>query len=139
MNFRRAVRPDEPEINFIPLIDLLLVILIFLMVTTTYARHGELKLDLPRAAADRDRQDRRDELVVSVTRDGRTALGDAAPAAHEPAALAAELGVAARGRTDPLVVIQADAGATHQSVVAVLEAARLAGLARVVFSTRQAR
>lgn len=139
MNFRRGQRRDEPEINFIPLIDLLLVILIFLMVTTTYARYGELKLDLPRTAAEHDASRRPDELVVAVTRDGRYAVGDAAAAARDASALAGDLAGAARGRAAPLVVIHADADATHQAVIAVLEAARLAGLERVTFSTQKAR
>lgn len=137
MNFRRAARTDEPEINLIPLIDLLLVILIFLMVTTTYAKLGALRLSLPSASADAT-QAPPDELVVAVTRDGRYAIGPAAAAARSPAALAADLAAAARGRRQPLVLIHADAAASHQSVITVLEAARSAGLARVTFSTQKA-
>ena len=137
MNFRRAARGDEPEINLIPLIDLLLVILIFLMVTTTYAKHGALAVNLPGASA--DARQHADELVVSVTREGHYAVGQTASAARAPSALAADLAAAARGRKEPLVVIHADAAASHQSVVAVLEAARSVGLARVTFSTQKAR
>ena len=70
MNFRRGLRRDEPEINFIPLIDLLLVILIFLMVTTTYSKFTELQVNLPSAGADKPDQRPR-ELVVAISNDGR--------------------------------------------------------------------
>ena len=135
MDFRRGIRRDEPEINFIPLIDLLLVILIFLMVTTTYSRFGELQLDLPAAAADRPSQRPR-ELLVTVSADARYLVDGKLYAFSNPAALAQELLGTTRGRTDVALVIQADAGSTHQSVVNVLEAARLAGLSRVSFTTQ---
>src|SRR5665213_1179129 len=87
MNLRSARVRDEPEINLVPLIDVLLVILIFLMVTTTYQRVAELQITLPDAKA-------------------------------------------------AVVIINADANATHQSVVHVMEAARLAGLVHITFETQ---
>ena len=135
MNFRRGTQREEPEINFIPLVDLLLVILIFLMVTTTYARHGELQLNLP-SAAGAPQEQRPAEILVAVARDGRVAIGDAPASTRDAARLSADLATAAQGLSEPRVIVQADAGATHQSVIGVLEAARLAGLARVSFATQ---
>jgi biopolymer transport protein ExbD len=135
VNFRRGIRRDEPEINFIPLIDLLLVILIFLMVTTTYTKFTELKVDLPSAGpAKADQRPR--EVVVAISSDGRY-LVDNRPIAFSSAnALAGDLRRAAGEEKEPIVVVYADAAATHQSVVNVLEAARLAGLARVTFAAQ---
>ncbi len=135
MNFRRGLRRDEPEINLIPLIDLLLVILIFLMVTTTYAKFTELQVNLPAAGADKPAE-RPAEIVVAVAVDGRYLVDGRPASAGNPNALAQELSRAARDRKEPTRVISAAAGATHQAVVNVLEAARLAGLARVTFAAQ---
>ncbi|MBU6271238.1 MAG: biopolymer transporter ExbD [Betaproteobacteria bacterium] len=135
MNFRRSTPRDEPEINFIPLIDLLLVILIFLMVTTTYTRFTELGVNLPSAGADKPAERPR-ELMVTVSADGRYAIEDKVRPYDSPGGFAQALQRAAGGRADITLVINADAGASHQSVVNVLEAARLAGLNRVTFAAQ---
>ncbi len=135
MNFRRALRREDPEINFIPLIDVLLVILIFLMVTTTYAKYSELQVNLP-AATGEPTTERQAELVVGVAADGRYTVDKRAVAFNDPAGFAQELQRVAGGRRDPIVIIYADAGATHQAVVNVLEAARLAGLPKVTFAAQ---
>ncbi|MFT3804835.1 MAG: biopolymer transporter ExbD [Burkholderiaceae bacterium] len=137
MNFRRAIRRDEPEINFIPLIDLLLVILIFLMVSTTYSKFTELEVNLPSGGADKPSQPPA-EVVVAIGTDGRYLI-DGAPAPYgTPDAFAQRLSQQARTLQDPVLVIYADAGATHQAVVNVLEAARLAGLPKVSFAAQSA-
>ena len=135
MDFRRGIRRDEPEINFIPLIDLLLVILIFLMVTTTYSRFTELQVNLPTAGADRP-SERPVEIVVAVSAGGRYLVDNRTVAFAGAAGFAQALRQAAAGRDDATLVIHADAGASHQSVVDVLEAARIAGLARVTFAAQ---
>ena len=135
MNFRRGIRRDEPEINFIPLIDVLLVILIFLMVTTTYSKFTELQVDLPSANAEQATE-RPSEIVVAVSTDGRYMLDAGNPQFVAATALAGALRRAAGERKDPVLVIYADAGATHQAVVGVLEAAREAGVAKVTFAAK---
>jgi biopolymer transport protein ExbD len=135
VNFRRSLRREEPEINFIPLIDVLMVILIFLMVTTTYARYSELQVNLP-AATGEATPDRPAELVVGVAADGRYTVDRRAVPFRDPSSFAQELQRIAGGRSDPIVVIYADAGASHQAVVNVLESARLAGLAKVTFAAQ---
>jgi len=135
--FRSGRRRDELEINFIPLIDLLLVILIFLMVTTTFSKFTELQVDLPSADAERAAE-RPAEIVVAVAADGRYLIDAGSSRLVSPEALVAELTAAADGRQAPVLVIHADAGARHQAVVAVLEAARQAGIARVTFAAQGA-
>jgi biopolymer transport protein ExbD len=135
MNFRRHARHDEPEINLIPFIDVLLVILIFLMLSTTYSRFTELQLTLPSANAEPMRE-RPGEIVVGVAADGRMTVGGRAVDGRSVERLAAELASAAAGRGDTVVIISADALATHQSVVNVLDAARRAGLARLSFAAQ---
>lgn len=135
MNFRRGVRREDPEINFIPLIDLLLVILIFLMVTTTYSRIAELQVNLPTGGAERP-ADPPPEISVAVSADGRYSLDGQLTSFVNPSSFAAELRRRAAGRKDAVIVISADAGASHQSVVNVLEAARQAGLPKVTFAAQ---
>jgi biopolymer transport protein ExbD len=135
MNFRRGQRREDPEINFIPLIDLLLVILIFVMVTTTFAKFSELQLSLPSTAA-RAAAERPPEIAVTVSGDARYAI-DGTPATFRDAAgFARLLERAASQRGEATLVIYADAAASHQAVVNVLEAARLASLERVSFATQ---
>ena len=135
MNFQRGRGREMPEINLIPLIDVLLVILIFLMVTTTYARYSELKINLPTAAT-QPTQQKPDQIRVGVTQSGRYEIDGRPLDGTTVAAVAAALGQAAKGRTDAVVVIDADALATQQSVVNVMVAAQQAGLDRISFATQ---
>lgn len=135
MNFRKNRRPDEPEINLVPFIDILLVIIIFLVITTTYARFTELQISLP--VADANRPDERPaQIQVAVAADGRYAINNQRINYQHPASLAAELLAAAKNNAEAIIVINADASASHQSVVNVLEAARIAGLVRITFATQ---
>lgn len=135
MNFRRSVRREEPEINFIPLIDLLLVILIFLMVTTTYNRFRELAVDLP-STAGQATPEQPVQILVAVTAEGQYRIGAQPIGQADIATLARELGRQAADKANPVVVIHADAAASHQAVVNVLEGARVAGLPKVSFATQ---
>ena len=135
MNLRGSRPRDEPEINFIPLIDVLLVILIFLMVTTTYQRVAELQITLPEADADQMKQ-RPKEINVGVDAQGRYVIDKAVFPFTTVAALGEALTRAAAGAKDPVVVINADANATHQSVIHVMEAARQAGFIHITFATQ---
>ncbi len=135
MNLRGGRPRDEPEINFIPLIDVLLVILIFLMVTTTYQRVAELQITLPEADADQMKQ-RPKEINVGVDAQGRYVIDKTVFPFTTVAALGEALSRAAAGAKDPVVIINADANATHQSVIHVMEAARQAGLIHITFATQ---
>ena len=134
MRFRHGHR-EEPEINFIPLIDVLLVILIFLMVTTTYQRVAELQITLPEADAEQMKQ-RPKEINVGIDTQGRYLINKTVFTFTTPAALADALKQAAGDSKDPVVIINADANATHQSVIHVMEAARMAGLIHITFATQ---
>ena len=126
MNFKHR-RPEEPEINLIPFIDVLLVILIFLMLSTTYSKYSELQITLPVADAERLKE-RPGEILVSVTAEGRSVD-----------LLAAELRAAASagGAGDQsVVIVSADALAAHQAVINVMDAARRAALPRLTFATQ---
>lgn len=135
MNFRQRGHREEPEINFIPLIDLLLVILIFLMVTTTYSRFSELQVSLPQAEGKAEEK-KNAELRVEVSRGGDYVVNGRRPDDKSVAALAKLLQTLSAGKQNPVVIISADAQATHQSVVSVMEAARVAGLSQLTFATQ---
>jgi biopolymer transport protein ExbD len=134
VNFRKP-RPDEPEINLIPFIDVLLVVLIFLMLSTTYSKFTELQITLPTADADKAR-DRPREIVVAVAADGRYSVDRMPVEGRSVEGLAAALQLAAGGNGEVALVISADATAAHQSVVNVMDAARRVGLARLTFATQ---
>ena len=136
MNFRRK-RPEEPEINLIPFIDVLLVVLIFLMLSTTYSKFTELQVTLPVANADKAR-DRPREIVVSVAADGRYAVNRKAVDGRSIDLLAAELAAVAAGSNDMMLIISADATTAHQSIVNVMDAARRVGLSHLTFATQTA-
>jgi biopolymer transport protein ExbD len=135
MNLRGSRPRDDPEINFIPLIDVLLVILIFLMVTTTYQRVAELQITLPEADAEPVKE-RPKEINVGVDAQGRYVINKSVFTFTTAAALADALKEAAGDAKDPVVIISADASATHQSVVHVMEAARNAGYVHITFATQ---
>ncbi len=134
LNFRPRER-DEPEINLIPFIDVLLVVLIFLMLSTTYSKFTELQLRLPVADAQAQRDYPR-EVLVGVAADGRYTVNKQAVAGRSPELLAMALGEAATAGKDSVVIVSADATAPHQAVITVLEAARRAGLQQVTFAAQ---
>ena len=134
MNFRKP-RPEDPEINLIPFIDVLLVVLIFLMLSTTYSKFTELQVTLPNAQADASR-DRPAEIIVSVAADGRYTVDHQAVDGRNVDALTAALRNASETRKEPFLIISADAMATHQAVINVMDAARRAGLSRMTFAAQ---
>ena len=136
MNFRGRTKED-PEINLIPMIDVLLVIIIFLMLTTTYSKFAELQISLPTAEADKQLE-RANEINVAVSASGQYLIQRNPVAFRDVATLAEELRRAGAGIKDPVVVINADNSATHQSVIRVMDAARRAGYGQVAFAVEQA-
>jgi len=136
MNFRRGSFREEPEINLVPFIDILIVIVIFLAVTTTYSKYAELKINLPVADANQAEQ-LPDQIDVAVANSGQYMINRDRIVFTNASAFAVELQRASGGNPDPVIVINADANATHQSVIGVMEAARLAGFGRITFTTQQ--
>jgi biopolymer transport protein ExbD len=135
MNFQRGRAKEEPEINLVPLIDVMMVILIFLMITTTYSKYTELKINLPTANAERQRE-RPNEISVLVNAQGNYVIDHTPVVFSDTEQFADALRRAGGSLKDPVVVISADATATHQSVIRVMEAARVAGLTRITFTTQ---
>jgi len=135
MNFRLGRRREEPEINLIPMIDVLLVILIFMMVTTSYAKFSELQINLPQAGGEALGA-KNNQIFVAVDASEHYAINNLGLPYTGVDAFAASLKNAAGDQTDPTIVIDADAKATHQSVINVMEAARRAGYGRITFTTQ---
>ena len=133
MNFRSGHANDDPEINLIPLIDVLLVILIFLAATTSFTRYNQMTLTLPEAHADAQQTD---ALNIAVSQQGLYALDGQLLSGATAQELSQALRAAAQGQDDAVLIINADAQASHESIVRVMEAARLAGIARVNFATQ---
>jgi biopolymer transport protein ExbD len=137
IRFRTSGR-EEPEINLIPFIDILLVVLIFLMLTTTYSKYTELQVNLPLADAEAARTQPK-EIIVSVGKEGRYSVGSTILSGTDVPSLVQALQTQAEGQADSIVIINADAAASHQSVVNVMEAARRSGLSQITFATQQPR
>ncbi len=136
MNFRPHPH-DEPEINLIPFIDVLLVVVIFLMLSTTYSKFTELQVNLPLADAEQQRDYPR-EVIVAVSSDGRYMVNKTLVQGRGIEALGAALANAAKDGKDSVIIISADASATHQAVITVMEAARRQGLMQITFATQRA-
>ena len=139
MNFQRGRGREPLEINLVPLIDVMMVIIIFLMITTTYSRYTELQINLPSAAEAQKQPERANEVSVLVNAQGQYVVNRRAVAFRSVEQLADELRRAAAGAKEPMVVISADANTTHQAVIRVMEAARLAGLSQITFTTQSAK
>ncbi|EDZ65053.1 biopolymer transport protein ExbD/TolR [beta proteobacterium KB13] len=137
MNFRRGSQEDELEINFIPLIDVLLVIIIFLVVSTTFSKFSELKINLPTAEAIPQDKDL-DKVDIVITSDNQYFINDVQITDNTIAGILVELkNLKSKFNNDlPTVIINADAMSNHQSVINVMEAARLSGLNKVTFATK---
>ena len=135
MRFARTHK-ENPEINLIPMIDVLLVIIIFLMLTTTYSRFAELKINLPSADAER-KPERSNEINVVISANGQYVLQRKPLPFRDVASLAEELRRAGAGMKEAIVVVSADNNANYQSVIRVMDAARQAGYGQVVFAVEQ--
>ena len=134
MNFRPRQK-EEPEINLIPFIDVLLVILIFLMLSTTYSKFTEMQIKLPTADVEAQR-DYPKEVLVSVSSEGDYSVNKQAVSGRSVADLASALQSGAKAGKESVVIIHADASAKHQAVITVMEAARAAGLVQITFATQ---
>ncbi|MCK6390551.1 MAG: biopolymer transporter ExbD [Azonexus sp.] len=137
MNFQRGRGREEPEINLIPMIDVLLVIIIFLMLTTTYSKFSGLEINLPTADAAQQKE-QPNEIDVAVTASGQVLVNKSPVGSADVSGISEALQKAAGGRNDPVIVINADAKATHQKVVDVMQAAQSAGYPHISFATQSA-
>lgn len=134
MNFQRGRTREEPEINLIPMIDVLLVILIFMMVTTSYAKFSELQINLPQASGEQA-SSQTNQITVAVDASEHYAVNNTATVFSNVNVLAQALRKAAGNQQDPTIIINADAKAPHQAVINIMEAARIAGYSHITFTT----
>ncbi len=135
MNFRKKVREDDLEINFIPLIDVLLVIIIFLVVSTTFTKFSELKINLPTAEA--NQVDKKVERInIAISENGDYSINEVSIISPNINNISMSLREASKNIKDPVIVINADSNSPHQSVINVMEAARISGLSKITFSTK---
>ncbi len=145
MDFRRGRKREEPEINLIAFIDVLLVILIFLMVSTTYSKFTQLNITLPTADAEKA-VDKPFEIRVAIDAKGAYTVNNTPVSSRTPAELAEDLKQAVRtgnggaepaaGAAAPVVIVDADQFAMHQMVINVMQAASLAGFDRLTFAAQ---
>jgi biopolymer transport protein ExbD len=135
MNFQRGRRTEELEMNLVPLIDVLLVIIIFLVVSATFSRTSELQINLPTAEANSP-QDKPLVITVDVDAGGRYMVNGKDVAGSSVNEISSALSSAVGGGKEPTIVINADAKATHQSVINVMEAARVANYTHITFATQ---
>ncbi|MBU1425105.1 MAG: biopolymer transporter ExbD [Gammaproteobacteria bacterium] len=136
MNFQRGQTQEDLEINLIPMIDVLLVILIFLMVTTSYSNFARLQINLPQAAGEEGVAVTNKPINVAVDASEHYAVNNVRTEFKGVADFGDILHKAAGGQDDPMIIINADAKATHQSVISIMEAARIAGFGRITFTTQ---
>ncbi|MDO9204153.1 MAG: biopolymer transporter ExbD [Methylotenera sp.] len=135
MNFQRGRRHEEFEMNLIPLIDVLLVIIIFLIVSATFSRTSELQINLPTAEANTP-QEKPLTIEVGVDASGKYVVNGKGLADSSVSGISAALQAAANGGKEPTIIINADAKTTHQSVIDVMEASRTAGYTHITFATQ---
>jgi biopolymer transport protein ExbD len=135
MNFQRGKHHEALEMNLVPLIDVLLVIIIFLVVSATFSRTSELQINLPTAEANTP-QEKPLTIEVGVDASGRYVVNGMSLADTSVAGIGAALQAAANGGKEPTIIINADAKSTHQSVVNVMEASRTAGYTHITFATQ---
>lgn len=132
MNFRRDTADEQPEINLVPLIDVLLVILIFLAATTTFSRLHELEVTLPQASQEAVRPA---GLTLDIDRNGSLMLNGQPLSDTSVNAVARALEQAHAMDPDRALLINADAQVAHQIVVSIMEAASLANIPNIRFAT----
>lgn len=135
MNFQRGKRSEELEMNLVPLIDVLLVIIIFLIVSATFTKNNELEINLPTAEANSS-QDKPVSIEVGIDADGKMTIEGKRLDDVSIMAIGEALKAAVDGRSAPTIIINADAKSAHQSVVDVMEASRSSGYTHITFATQ---
>ncbi|HJP36183.1 MAG: biopolymer transporter ExbD [Gammaproteobacteria bacterium] len=133
MNFHPQ-REEEVDVNLTPLIDVVFLLLIFFMVSTTFVRESEIELTLPEASEE-VRENPLDTIEIAIDAHGRYFVNGNALINTQIGTIRQALNEVRPTDAEPVVIISADAGATHQAVVTVMDAARQVGLTRITFPT----
>ena len=134
MRFRSS-RDDEPELNLVPLIDVMLMTLIFLVVTTSFSKEAQLRIRLPEASV--EAKSERAGLRVVVDAKGQYFINEQQLLNNTPEVLRNAMVRAAGTDKNPIVIIHADAKTPHESVIRVMDAARRLGFTQLTFATQQ--
>ena len=129
-------RSEELDVNITPLIDIVFLLLIFFMVSTTFERESEIDVTLPEAAIDAP-QEQSDVIEIVISSEGMFYVNGKRVINKQVSTLKQALLKVADGREDPPIIISADAKATHQAVVTVMDAARQLGFVHLSFATSQ--
>ena len=137
MRIRDHRADDEPEINLVPLIDVILILIIFFVVTTTFDSRSMLRLELPRATGE-PAADSATALSVLVNADGRYFIGEQEVLRDDIESLKATLSEVAGDDRDRPVLLRADARTPHQAVVTAYDALGQLGFRRVMVATAPA-
>ncbi|HTT08915.1 MAG TPA: biopolymer transporter ExbD [Gammaproteobacteria bacterium] len=135
MNFIGNATDDNIDINVTSLIDVVLLLLIFFMVSTTFLNPNRINLTLPKASDNNAEQEKPHAIEVSVDKEGHYAINGQILVNSQPETLKRALSEAAKDLKEPPVIVQADAQATHQSVIRVLDVAGQLGLVHISFAT----
>ena len=144
MKFSRSSQ-EEVTINLTPLIDIVFLLLIFFMVSTTFSKESQLRIRLPDASPDAEIEQQSSRLVVAITKSGDYSIrGPNESTGHhllsrERSVLAEAMAKGAQGTDELVVVIRADRKTPHEAVVRVMDVARKLGLVRITFATQKPR
>lgn len=135
MNFRTN-RRDEINLDVTPLIDVVFLLLIFFMVSTTFEHNSEINLTLPSSSKEVV-EAKPNAVNVGLDAQGNVYINDKALVNAQIETIKSALSEALVGLNDPPLIISADANATHQSVVRIMDAARQLGLVKITFATQE--
>ncbi len=136
MNFRPKNDNDDVDLNLTPLIDVVFLLLIFFMVSTTFIKESELKIDLPEASATATPEEKK-AIKISIDAKGRYFVNEIPLVNTQIETLEKAIKKAAGDNPDPTIIINADAETTHQSVINVLDTARRLNYLRITFATER--
>ncbi|MCG8379784.1 MAG: biopolymer transporter ExbD [Proteobacteria bacterium] len=135
MNFR-SERRDEVNLDITPLIDVVFLLLIFFMVSTTFEHNSEINITLPTSSKEIT-EAKPDAVNVGLDAQGNVYINDNALVNAQIETIKTALSDALVGLNEPPIIISADAEASHQSVVRVMDAARQLGLVKITFATQE--
>ena len=134
MNLRKFTR-EEPDVNLTPLIDVVFLLLIFFMVSTTFTRESKISIDLPESSAKPVESDET-SIEVSIDNQGRYYVNQQLVVNKKIETLKQALRLAIGEKENPALIINADASSTHQSVVTAMDAARQLGIVHLSLATK---
>ena len=132
----RPQRKDDVDLNITPLIDVVFLLLIFFMVSTTFERESEINITLPEASEEYT-ESIDDKIEIAIDKEGRVFVNSQSLVNSQLSTVRDAIQNALYDLQDPQVIISADAAATHQMVVRVMDAARQLDLVKITFTTQE--